>query len=52
MHWTVWERVLSLLTAKTLDITPVIGGTWPLNEWHSAFESMHSGTIAKSILLP
>jgi L-iditol 2-dehydrogenase len=51
-HWTVWERVLSLLTAGTLDIAPLIGGTWPLEEWHTAFETMHSGTIAKSLLLP
>jgi L-iditol 2-dehydrogenase len=51
-HWTVWERVLKLLTSKTLDISPIIGGTWPLEDWHTAFETMHSGTIAKSILIP
>ncbi|MEM8954905.1 MAG: zinc-binding dehydrogenase [Verrucomicrobiota bacterium] len=51
-HWTVWERVLKLLTSQTLDITPIIGGTWPLDDWHSAFETMHSGQIAKSLLIP
>ncbi|MEM7143569.1 MAG: zinc-binding dehydrogenase [Verrucomicrobiota bacterium] len=51
-HWTVWERVLKLLTSNTLDITPIIGGTWPLEDWHSAFETMHSGQIAKSLLVP
>ena len=28
------------------------GGIWPLAEWHEAFESMHSGKIAKAVLKP
>ena len=50
-NWLMWERVLSLLATKRLDVEKIIGGRWPLNEWHSAFETMHSGSIAKSLLV-
>jgi alcohol dehydrogenase/L-iditol 2-dehydrogenase len=51
-NWPVWERVVSLLAAGMLDVSPVIGGIWPLADWHTAFETMHSGTIAKAVLRP
>jgi alcohol dehydrogenase/L-iditol 2-dehydrogenase len=51
-NWPVWERVLRLLDTGLLDIEPVIGGTWPLQDWHEAFEQMHSGRIAKAVLTP
>ena len=51
-NWPVWERVLRLLDSGLLDIEPMIGGTWPLAEWHDAFEAMHSGRIAKAVLRP
>jgi alcohol dehydrogenase/L-iditol 2-dehydrogenase len=51
-NWPVWERVLRLLDTGLLDIEPVIGGTWPLQDWHEAFEQMHSGKIAKAVLKP
>ena len=51
-HWTIWERVLALLANGQLDVTPIIGGTWGLEDWHEAFETMHDGRIVKSVLKP
>ncbi len=51
-HWTIWERVLALLASGQLDVKPIIGGTWSLENWHEAFETMHSGQIVKSLLKP
>ncbi|MEX0929223.1 MAG: zinc-binding dehydrogenase [Balneolales bacterium] len=51
-NWPVWERVIALLATGRLDVKPIIGGVWPLEEWHAAFEKMHEGTVVKSILKP
>ncbi|MEM7475516.1 MAG: zinc-binding dehydrogenase [Planctomycetota bacterium] len=49
--WATWERVLSLLASGALPAEKIVGGTWNLEQWHEAFETMHSGSIAKSRLL-
>lgn len=51
-HWSIWERVLALLASGQLDVRPIIGGTWSLENWHEAFEQMQSGQIVKSLLKP
>jgi alcohol dehydrogenase/L-iditol 2-dehydrogenase len=51
-HWTIWERVLALFAGGQLDVEPIIGGTWSLENWHEAFEKMHRGEIVKSLLKP
>jgi alcohol dehydrogenase/L-iditol 2-dehydrogenase len=51
-NWPIWERVIHLLASGQLDVEPVIGGYWKLSEWHDAFETMHRGSIVKSVLLP
>lgn len=51
-HWTIWERVLALLASGQLDVTPIIGGCWGLEDWHESFEQMHGGEIVKAILKP
>lgn len=51
-NWPVWEKVLSLLTSGRLDVRPIIGGVWPLEQWEEAFKAMHSGKIVKSVLKP
>jgi L-iditol 2-dehydrogenase len=51
-NWPIWERVLSLLASRKLDVDPVIGGVWALEQWEKAFETMHSGKIVKAILKP
>ncbi len=51
-NWPIWERVLALLTSGQLDVKPIIGGVWPIEKWHDAFEAMHSGQVVKSVLSP
>jgi L-iditol 2-dehydrogenase len=51
-NWPIWERVIRLLATGMLNVDAVIGGVWPLVEWHEAFEKMHSGEIAKAVLRP
>jgi L-iditol 2-dehydrogenase len=51
-NWPMWERVLILLASGQLDVRPIIGGVWPITQWHEAFEKMHSGEVVKSVLKP
>jgi alcohol dehydrogenase/L-iditol 2-dehydrogenase len=51
-NWPIWERVIRLLASGRLDVQKIIGGVWPLDEWHEAFEKMHSGQIVKAVLKP
>ncbi len=51
-NWPIWERVLRLLSTGALDVSKIIGGVWPLADWHEAFEQMHSGQIVKAVLKP
>jgi L-iditol 2-dehydrogenase len=51
-NWPIWERVLALLASGALDVEPIVGGIWPLDGWREAFETMHSGQIAKAVLKP
>ncbi|ULQ54143.1 zinc-binding dehydrogenase [Flavihumibacter fluvii] len=51
-NWPVWEKVISLLASGQLDVKPIIGGVWPITQWHEAFEKMHSGEVVKSVLKP
>jgi len=51
-NWPIWERVLRLLASEQLDVSPLVGGIWPLAQWHDAFEKMHAGEIVKAVLRP
>jgi alcohol dehydrogenase/L-iditol 2-dehydrogenase len=51
-NWPIWERVIALLSSGQLDVKPIIGGVWPVTEWHEAFEKMHKGEVVKSVLKP
>ncbi len=51
-NWPMWERVLALLASGRLDVRPITGGVWPLEQWHEAFEKMHGGEIVKAVLKP
>jgi alcohol dehydrogenase/L-iditol 2-dehydrogenase len=51
-NWATWERVIRLIATRQLDVTPVTGGAWPLEQWQTAFEKMHSGEIVKAVLKP
>ncbi len=49
--YNTWERVLGLMGSGQLNLDPVIGGEYPLEDWHSAFEHMESGSNVKSVLV-
>ena len=51
-NWSTWERVIRLISSGQLDVTPIAGGVWPLEQWQDAFEKMHSGEIVKAIMKP
>jgi alcohol dehydrogenase/L-iditol 2-dehydrogenase len=51
-NWPMWERVIALLSSGQLNVRPIIGGVWPISEWHTAFEKMHKGEVVKSVLKP
>lgn len=51
-HWAIWERVIDLLASRQLDVRPIIGGVWSLEDWRVAFEKMHHGEIVKAVLSP
>ena len=51
-NWPIWERIIRLIASGALDVRPITGGVWPLDQWKEAFETMHSGRIVKAILKP
>jgi len=51
-NWPIWERVIRLLATGMLDVKPIVGGVWALENWHDAFEKMHGGEIVKAVLKP
>jgi alcohol dehydrogenase/L-iditol 2-dehydrogenase len=48
----MWERVLRLLETGKLDLKPVLGGVFSIQDWQIAFEKMQSGEILKSVIKP
>lgn len=51
-NWPIWEKVIALLAGGMLNVKPIIGGVWPITQWHEAFEKMHKGEVIKSVLKP
>ena len=51
-NWPMWERALRMLGTGQLDLTPVLGGTFPVEEWETAFKKMSSGEFIKSVIKP
>jgi len=49
-NWPIWERVIALMSNGQLDVSPIIGGVWPLEDWEEAFNKMHHGEVVKSVL--
>ena len=50
--YLTWERVLGLLSSGQIDLSPIVGGVYPLDEWEVAFEEMEAGNNVKSVLVP
>ncbi|MBI3987688.1 MAG: zinc-binding dehydrogenase [Lentisphaerae bacterium] len=51
-NWPIWERVIRLLASGRLEVGPLVGGIWMLEQWRDAFEGMQSGNIVKAIVKP
>lgn len=51
-NWPIWEKVIGLMASGALNVNPIIGGVWALEDWHAAFEKMHHGDVVKSVLKP
>jgi alcohol dehydrogenase/L-iditol 2-dehydrogenase len=51
-NWPIWERVIALLSSGSLNVKPIIGGVWAIDQWKEAFEKMHHGEVVKSVLKP
>ena len=51
-NWPIWERVVRLLASGHLQVEPIIGGSWSIEKWQTAFETMHAGRIVKAVLTP
>ena len=51
-NWPIWETVIAMMASGQLDVAPALGGTWPLDQWNTAFETMHSCEIVKAVLTP
>lgn len=50
--YSTWERALGLLSSGQIDLSPIVSGVYPLDEWEVAFEEMEAGNNVKSVLLP
>jgi alcohol dehydrogenase/L-iditol 2-dehydrogenase len=48
--YPTWERVLTLLSTGQVNLGPVIGGVYALDEWEEAFSRMEEGANVKSVL--
>ena len=47
----MWETVIAMMASGQPDVTPALGGTWPLEEWRS-LQTMHDRNIVKAVLTP
>lgn len=48
--YPTWERVLTLLSTGQVNLTPVIGGVYGIEQWEEAFHKMEVGENVKSVL--
>jgi L-iditol 2-dehydrogenase len=51
-NYPMWEKVLRMLDTKQLDLKPILGGVFPIDQWKTAFEKMNSGEYIKSVITP
>lgn len=49
--FATWERILTLMAARQIDVAPMIA-TFPLEQWQAGFGGMEDLEIAKAVLLP
>jgi threonine dehydrogenase-like Zn-dependent dehydrogenase len=47
-----WEKTLELMEQGRLDVSPIISGEFPLEQWSRAFEAAGRGEGLKYLLRP
>ncbi|HHV83337.1 MAG TPA: L-threonine 3-dehydrogenase [Tepidanaerobacter syntrophicus] len=52
LMYKTWWQCSELLKSGKLDIKPVIGGVYPLEDFEKAFEALKNGAPGKMILIP
>lgn len=51
-NWTSWEKALSLMAGGKVNVDPLITTSFPLNDWHVAFEMLEKQDAIKILLKP
>lgn len=47
-----WEKVVPMLTARQINLGPIITEVATLDHWKDCFDGMHSGKYVKAVLCP
>ena len=47
-----WERALSLIAERRVELEPLLSGALPLADWEQAFAATRAGTGIKYVLVP
>lgn len=50
--WTTWERTLTLMRDKKVDVRPLITHTLPLDHWSEGLDAIARGEAIKVLLQP
>ena len=51
-NWTSWERALSILSNRKINVEPLITHTFPLREFEKAFDLLKNLQAIKILLMP
>jgi threonine 3-dehydrogenase len=52
LMYETWKECEKILADPDFDITPCIGGTYPLKDFEEAFEAIKAGRPGKMLLIP
>ncbi len=47
-----WEKVVSMLAARQINLEPVISRVAGLEEWRGCFDGMYNGEYVKAVMAP
>ena len=47
-----WEKVVAMLSARQIDLDPIISQVAALDRWKECFDGMHTGKYVKAVLRP
>lgn len=47
-----WSRAMEMLEAKLVDLSPLVGNTYTLDQWEDAFDATRNGRGVKAMFTP